>query len=115
MQVEQNAATSSLEIVHHFQSESKVNFGDAFVPGDRETYYDPARLYGVLQHGVPVGIATEHLVHNHDIRSWQLARRPVSQLRLGSALKPVSLGQFIGDADHLRREVEPDGVAGPFL
>src|SRR6266581_2006152 len=115
MQVEKNSASSSLEIVHYFQGESKGNFGDAFVPRDGETNHDPACIYGVLQQGPPFGIATQHLVHNRNIRFWQLSRRPVSQLKLGSAPKPVGLGQFIGDADHLGREVEPEGVARSFL
>src|SRR2546422_4259342 len=115
MQVEEHTSSPSLEVIHDTQGNSKGQFGDAFVSGNCETDHDSTGFHGVLQQGIPFGIAAQYLVHNDNVRSWKFAHRCVPQLKLGSALKSIRLGQFGGSADHFRREVEPDSFTRPFL
>src|ERR1700751_1756600 len=94
MQIEQDTSSSFLEVIRNSQRNSKRQFSDAFISGNSETNHAVAGLHCVLEQGPPFRIATEHLVHDHNVRSWQFCRCSVSFLKLRSAFETGGSGQL---------------------
>src|SRR5260370_29046888 len=94
MQIDLDSASPSLEVIGNFQANSKRQFGDSFVPENAETNHDVAGSHRVLQQRPPFRIATENLVHDHNVRSWELCRCRVSFLKLRPAFETAGLCQL---------------------
>src|SRR5260370_20581294 len=96
MQIELDSASPSLEVIGNFQANSKRQFGDSFVPGNAETNHDVAGSHRVLQQRPPFRIATENLIHDHNVRSLELCSSRVSFLKLRPAFEAAALSQLGG-------------------
>src|SRR6267143_1359758 len=115
MQIEHDSASPSLEVIRNFQGNSKRQFGDSLVPGNAETNHDVACSHRVLQQRPPFRIATENLVHDHNVRSREFCRCRVSFVKLRPAFETAGLGQLGGSNYHSWRQVKTDGTLGSVL
>src|SRR5260370_38813531 len=115
MQIEQDSASLSLEVIGNFQANSKRQFGDSLIPRNAETNHDLACSHRVLQQRPPFRIATKHFVHDHNVRSWELCRCRVSFLKLRLGFESAGLGQLGGSNYHSWGQVKTDGSLGSVL
>src|SRR5437867_2090449 len=100
MNVEENPVTALLNQIHCPDSKSERPLQNTLPPRGYKSEEALARPGRVLQQGTNVRIAANHLVHNHNIRTWKTSRRPVSLLKLRAVSKTTLLRQLGCRFDH---------------